>query len=100
MRELSAEEIKHVVGKQAAKARKLKNITQKEAAGHVGRKHPQISNFERGKADMPFSSVIRLTYSYGKQLNMYDHALREYVEEKGMYDSITRRYQNMRLYDK
>ena len=62
--DISKDEFKKIIGDTLRKARKKKNISQKDAAEKIGVSRSVLTRYENGTIDIPGSSIPELIYYY------------------------------------
>ena len=77
---ISKDEFKKIIGDTLRKARKKKNISQKDAAEKIGVSRSVLTRYENGTIDIPGSSIPELIYYYQSRMAAFDIAIQKYAE--------------------
>ena len=90
--DISKDEFKKIIGDTLRKARKKKNISQKDAAEKIGVSRSVLTRYENGTIDIPGSSIPELIYYYQSRMTAFDTAIQKYAESPNELKQALHKY--------
>ena len=90
--DISKDEFKKIIGDTLRKARKKKNISQKDAAEKNGVSRSVLTRYENGTIDIPGSSIPELIYYYQSRMAAFDTAIQKYAESPNELKQALHKY--------
>ena len=90
--DISKDKFKKIIGDTLKKARKKKNISQKDAAEKIGVSRSVLTRYENGTIDIPGSSIPELIYYYQSRMAAFDTAIQKYAESPNELKQALHKY--------
>ena len=90
--DISKDEFKKIIGDTLRKARKKKNISQKDAAEKIGVSRSVLTRYENGTIDIPGSSIPELIYYYQSRMAAFDTGIQKYAESPNELKQALHKY--------